>query len=78
MAGRSCSPERLIGRRCFASLAAEIATLSDTDREILRLCAAEGYAYSAAAEHLGIPHGAVRNRLSRIRTRLRTVAKEST
>ena len=33
---------------------------------------------SRAAEELGVAHGVVRNRLSRIRTRLRTVAKEST
>lgn len=70
--------QQLIDEEYLRLIAAEIAQLSDTDREILRLCAAEGYAYSAAAEQLGIPHGAVRNRLSRIRTRLRTVAKEST
>jgi RNA polymerase sigma factor (sigma-70 family) len=56
----------------------EVEGLSPLDREIFRLCATEGYAYSAAAEELGIAHGVVRNRLSRIRTRLRTVAKEST
>ena len=52
--------------------------LSPLDRDIFRLCATEGYAYQAAAEELGVAHGVVRNRLSRIRTRLRTVAKEST
>jgi RNA polymerase sigma factor (sigma-70 family) len=56
----------------------EVAELSPLDRDIFRLCATEGYAYQAAAEELGIAHGVVRNRLSRIRTRLRTVAKEST
>ena len=56
----------------------EVAGLSPLDRDIFRLCAAEGYAYSAAAEELGVAHGVVRNRLSRIRTRLRTVVKEST
>ncbi|BDV30886.1 RNA polymerase sigma factor [Microbacterium terricola] len=55
-----------------------VAGLGDLDREIFRLCAAEGYAYQAAADELGIAHGVVRNRLSRIRTRLRTVVKEST
>lgn len=50
----------------------EVATLSALDQEIFRLCAAEGYAYQAAAEELGVSHGAVRNRLSRIRTRLRS------
>ena len=55
-----------------------VAGLSPLDRDIFRLCATEGYAYQAAAEELGVEHGVVRNRLSRIRTRLRTVAKEST
>jgi len=55
-----------------------VAGLSPLDRDIFRLCAAEGYAYEAAAAELGVTHGVVRNRLSRIRTRLRTVVKEST
>lgn len=55
----------------------EVAGLSDIDRDIFRLCATEGYAYQAAADELGVAHGVVRNRLSRIRTRLRTVAEES-
>jgi len=53
----------------------EVAALSPLDQQIFRLCAAEGYAYQAAAEELGITHGAVRNRLSRIRTRLRTAVE---
>jgi RNA polymerase sigma factor (sigma-70 family) len=56
----------------------EVEGLSSLDQDIFRLCATEGYAYQAAAEQLGIAHGVVRNRLSRIRTRLRTVAEEST
>lgn len=56
----------------------EVAGLSALDREIFRLCATEGYAYQAAADELGVAHGVVRNRLSRIRTRLRTTVKEST
>ena len=56
----------------------EVEGLSPLDQDIFRLCASEGYAYQAAAEQLGVAHGVVRNRLSRIRTRLRTVAEEST
>lgn len=56
----------------------EVQGLSPLDQDIFRLCATEGYAYHAAAEELGVAHGVVRNRLSRIRTLLRTVAKEST
>ncbi|WP_322412025.1 RNA polymerase sigma factor [Microbacterium invictum] len=57
---------------------AEVGALSELDREIFRLCAAEGYGYQAAADELGVGHGVVRNRLSRIRTRVRTALKEST
>lgn len=45
--------------------------LSPLDQQIFRLCAAEGYAYQAAADELGVSHGVVRNRLSRIRTHVR-------
>lgn len=55
----------------------EVAGLSEIDREIFRLCAAEGYAYQAAADELGVAHGVVRNRLSRIRTRVRTAVTET-
>lgn len=51
---------------------AEVAAMSPLDQRIFRLCAAEGYAYQAAAAELGVSHGVVRNRLSRIRTRVRT------
>lgn len=58
---------------------AEVGTLSPLDQQIFRLCAAEGYAYQAAADELGVSHAVVRNRLSRIRTRLRTtIEPEST
>ncbi len=58
-------------------IATEVGTLSDLDRAIFRLCAAEGYAYQAAAEELGVSHAVVRNRLSRVRTRLRGAVKEA-
>ncbi len=56
---------------------AAVGGLSALDQQIFRLCAAEGYAYQAAADELGVSHGVVRNRLSRIRTQLRTVTEES-
>lgn len=51
----------------------ELAGLSELDREIFRLCATDGLAYEDAAARLGVSHGTVRNRLSRVRTRLRAV-----
>ncbi|MBT2475701.1 RNA polymerase sigma factor [Microbacterium sp. ISL-103] len=69
--------EQVITAALAARIAAEVDTLSDLDREIFRLCAAEGYAYQAAAEELGVSHAIVRNRLSRVRTRLRGAVKEA-
>ncbi|ALX66867.1 RNA polymerase sigma factor [Microbacterium sp. XT11] len=58
-------------------IAREVGTLGELDREIFRLCAAEGYAYQAAADELGVSHAVVRNRLSRVRTQLRGAVKEA-
>ena len=68
--------EQVITAELAERIAAEVGTLSELDREIFRLCAAEGYAYQAAAEELGITHAVVRNRLSRVRTRLRGAVTE--
>lgn len=57
-------------------ITAEVARLSDIDREIFRLCAVDGFAYEAAAAQLGVSHAVVRNRLSRVRTRLRGAVRE--
>jgi len=70
--------QQVIGAELADRILQEVSGLSPLDRDIFRLCATEGYAYQAAAEELGVAHGVVRNRLSRIRTRLRTVVKEST
>ncbi|MDF2993534.1 MAG: DNA-directed polymerase specialized sigma subunit, sigma24 [Microbacterium sp.] len=59
------------------AILAEVSGLGELDREIFRLCAAEGYGYQAAADELGVSHGTVRNRLSRIRTRVRATAMET-
>lgn len=69
--------EQVITADLAERIAAEIGTLNDLDRAIFRLCAAEGYAYQAAAEELGVSHAIVRNRLSRVRTRLRGAVKEA-
>ncbi|GAB3602144.1 RNA polymerase sigma factor [Microbacterium aureliae] len=70
--------QQVIAADLAARILREVGRLSELDREIFRLCATEGYAYQAAADELGVGHAVVRNRLSRIRTRLRTSVKEST
>lgn len=42
------------------------------DQEIFWLCLVSDLSYKEAARQLGIPHGSVRNRLSRLRARLRS------
>lgn len=68
--------EQIISTALAERITTEIGTLSALDQEIFRLCATEGYAYRAAAEKLGISHGVVRNRLSRVRTQLRGAVEE--
>lgn len=65
--------DQVIGGDLAERVMAELGTLSPLDQQIFRLCATEGYAYAAAAAELGISHAVVRNRLSRVRTKLRAV-----
>ena len=57
-------------------IAEEVGLLDEIDGRIFHLCAVQGYAYLAAAEELGVSHAVVRNRLSRVRTRLRGAVRE--
>ena len=70
--------EQVIGAELATRLAREVEGLSSTDRDIFALCIGEGYTYEAAAAELGLTQAAVRNRLSRIRSRLRTNLREET
>ncbi|OZD30772.1 RNA polymerase subunit sigma-24 [Rhodococcus sp. 06-1477-1B] len=68
---------QVVQAQTVSAILAAVERLSDLDREIFRLCAAEGYGYEAAAATLGVSHGTVRNRLSRIRSRVRATAMET-
>ncbi|MEJ7633782.1 RNA polymerase sigma factor [Aeromicrobium sp.] len=48
-----------------------VAALSPTDRQLYDLCVVGDHTYELAARELGVSHAVVRNRLSRLRTRLR-------
>lgn len=69
--------DQVVSQALAERIAAELDTLGELDRQIFLLCASEGYGYEAAAEHLGVSHGVVRNRLSRVRTRLRGALSET-
>ena len=49
-----------------------VAELSTVDRALYDLCIDGDRTYAEAAKELGVTHGAIRNRLARIRQRLRT------
>lgn len=63
--------EALVTRESLARIEAVIETLPVVDREIFWLCLVEDLSYQDAARQLGITHGSVRNRLTRLRARLR-------
>lgn len=48
-----------------------VAALSPTDRQLYELCVVGDHTYELAARELGVSHAVVRNRLSRLRSRLR-------
>lgn len=57
--------------RLAAAITTAVAALSESDQAIYRLCIEDGLGYADAATRLGLTHGAVRNRLSRVRKTLR-------
>jgi RNA polymerase sigma-70 factor (ECF subfamily) len=48
-----------------------VAALSTLDRQLYELCVVGDHTYEMAARELGVSHSVVRNRISRLRTRLR-------
>ncbi|GAA2788416.1 RNA polymerase sigma factor [Kitasatospora sp. CM 4170] len=59
----------------LAAVRRALASLRRTEREVFRLCVWMGLDYASAAEALGIPVGTVRSRLSRARTRLKSLTE---
>lgn len=54
-----------------AAIDAAVARLSDVDRRLFDLCVDGDLTYEQAAAEVGVTHAAVRNRVSRLRARLR-------
>ncbi len=69
--------EQVITMALAQRIIEEVGTLAELDQEIFRVCTAEGYAYQAAADALGVTTAVVRNRLSRVRARLRGAVEEA-
>ncbi|TFB51974.1 RNA polymerase sigma factor [Cryobacterium tagatosivorans] len=59
------------GRLLLAAIDQAVGQLTETDQTLYFLCIDEGLSYDQAAHALGTSHGAVRNRLARVRITLR-------
>ena len=59
------------GAQVRAEIKKAVAALSPTDRRLYDLCVVGDHTYELAARELGVSHAVVRNRLSRLRGRLR-------
>ncbi|GAA1150771.1 RNA polymerase sigma-70 factor (ECF subfamily) [Kitasatospora gansuensis] len=72
--------DELVGRlddsARLAAARRALARLRRGEREVFHLCVWVGLDYVSAAQALGVPVGTVRSRLSRARTRLRSLAAE--
>ncbi|KZX21964.1 RNA polymerase sigma-70 factor (ECF subfamily) [Rathayibacter tanaceti] len=70
------SPEGEVERRLLvAAIEDAVSELSETDQALYYLCIEQGSSYADAASALGASHGAVRNRLSRLRATLRAALR---
>lgn len=69
-AGRTVEDE-VEASQVRAEIDKAIASLSTLDRQLYELCVDGEHTYEMAARELGVTHAVVRNRISRLRTRLR-------
>lgn len=63
--------EAAVHDELLARIGKSVAALTEPDRQLYELCISGDRTYAEAAGELGVSHGAVRNRVSRIRQRLR-------
>ena len=72
VATRAPGPAEEIERRLLSdAIASAISALSFDDQCLFDLCIEYGFSYAQTAEAFDVSHGVIRNRLSRIRARLR-------
>lgn len=71
LADGSSVEDEVEGAQIRAEIDKAVAALSPTDRQLYDLCVVGDHTYELAARELGVSHAVVRNRLSRLRSRLR-------
>jgi len=64
-------PDAVDAAAVAAAIEQAVSRLSPVDRRLFELCVDGDLTYDQAAAELGVTHGAVRNRVSRLRARLR-------
>lgn len=77
-ANRLCVPAEQDDRLHFADVTTALKRLSEKDRLVISLCSITGMKYLEIAEHLGIPVGTVRSRISRARIKLGGLVRDGT
>ncbi|MEV7395497.1 RNA polymerase sigma factor [Aeromicrobium sp. NPDC092404] len=71
LAGDTSTEDEVVAGQVRGEIDKAVAALSATDRRLYELCVAGDHTYESAAHELGVSHAVVRNRISRLRTRLR-------
>jgi RNA polymerase sigma-70 factor (ECF subfamily) len=74
-AGTTVDDDTFVTAELTASINDAVSQLSALDRQVYELCFVGGMTYTDAARSMGASDGAVRNRLSRLRSRLRSELK---
>lgn len=71
LADDSSVEDEVVAGQIRSEIDKAVAALSATDRRLYDMCVAGDHTYELAARELGVSHAVVRNRISRLRTRLR-------
>lgn len=71
LADSSSVEDEVVAGQVRSEIDKAVAALSPTDRRLYDMCVAGDHTYELAARELGVSHAVVRNRISRLRTRLR-------
>ncbi|MFD1825827.1 MULTISPECIES: RNA polymerase sigma factor [Mumia] len=68
--------DEIVSAMLLARVRASVAGLSPLDQQLFERCVVGDRTYAEAADELGVSHGAVRNRVARIRSRVRAATHD--
>lgn len=77
VAGEAPEPvDEVVSAMLLARVRESVAGLSALDQQLFERCVVGDLTYAEAADELGVTHGAVRNRVARIRSRVRAATHD--